>query len=356
MAHELENMFYTGATPWHGLGLKVEGAVTVADALRLAGLDWTVATRQLVLAEDTAQCDSLDDCRDIPARAVVRSTDGRVLGVVGLDYEPAQNWEKLAILQPLVEAGVAKLETAGSLRGGRRVWIQADLGNRGEVVKGDEVMQRILVCGSHDGSMAVRVQETETRVVCNNTLEMALGAGGKGVSIKHTRSVHDRMSEVSRVTAQAQANFAAALESYRFLASKRVSKAETRAYAKAVFAQPKPKQANAAPKGTGIDAASIMPHLFGGEGRPSGLTADDLGISEGAGDRVADRVMELADGGRGANIPGVAGTAWGAYNAVTEYLTHERGANPDTRLDSLWFGNGRTLNQRALDYALEMAK
>lgn len=358
MSHEIENMVYVGETPWHGLGVKVD-AITIADALRLAGLDWTVSLEPLVLASDTSSCDSLDACRAIPARAVIRSSDGKVLAVVGLDYVPCQNSEKLAIIAPLVASGVAKIDTAGSLRGGRRVWLQADLGIGGEVTKGDDVTQRLLVAGAHDGSMAVRIMETSTRVVCNNTLQLATGERG-GVSIKHTRSVTERVAEMSRVVAESQAHFAVALESYRFLATRKVTDSATRAYVKAVFAQRGQKPANATvatPTAIAYSLAAddIMPGMFGKSesgGRKTSLTAADV-MPDTAGDRVADRVMELVDGGRGAEL--ARGTAWGAYNAVTEYLTHLRGNDADTRLDSNWFGNGAQLNRKALELALDMA-
>lgn len=357
MAHEIENMVYVGEAPWHGLGVKVD-AITIQDALRLAGLDWTVSLEPLVLASDTASCDSLDACRAIPARAVIRSSDGKVLAVVGMDYVACQNAEKLAVIAPLVASGAARIDTAGSLRGGRRVWLQADLGIAGSVTKGDDVTQRLLVAGAHDGSMAVRIMETSTRVVCNNTLQIATGERG-GVSIKHTRNVTERMVEMSRVVAESQSHFASALESYRFLASRKVTDSATRAYVKAVFAQrgAKPASAPMAPVAVAysLDAADILPGMFGaseGVGKRTSLTAADV-MPDTAGERVAERVMELVDGGLGAEM--ARGTAWGAYNAVTEYLTHLRGNDADTRLDSNWFGSGAQLNRKALDMALEMA-
>jgi phage/plasmid-like protein (TIGR03299 family) len=359
MAHEIENMAYVGATPWHELGDKYD-VITVENALRAAGLDWSVRCEALVLASDTASCDSLDECRAIPARAVIRSTDGKVLGVVGMDYRPVQNAEKLSIIAPLVASGAAHIETAGSLRGGSRVWLLANMGLEGEVTRGDAIKQRLLVCGAHDGSMAVRVQECAERVVCRNTLTIALGEGGRGVVIRHTRNAGERVKQVADVVATAQRNFAASLESYRFLASRKVTDDATRAYVKAVFAQRGAKPASA-PKSapvaasSAVDAASVFPGMFGLSehgGRKTSLTADDV-MPDTAGDRVADRVMQLVDGGRGAEM--ARGTAWGAYNAVTEYLTHLRGSDADTRLDSNWFGNGAALNHKALELALDMA-
>lgn len=352
MAHELETMFYVREVPWHGLGTRLKHAPTVADALRLAGLDWTVELRKVVLVEDTERCDSLDQCREVMARCVVRMSDGAILGVVGLDYEPCQNVEKLDVIAPLIESGAAWLDTAGSLRGGKRVWLQANMGLEADVIKGDPVTHRILVSGSHDGSLAVRIQDTEIRVVCNNTLTYARDERG-GIRIKHTRNVHKRMDDVTTVIGEARESFAKAIESYRYLAGRKMSASQTRDYVKGVFGTGKAKPVQAAPMAPKMDAADIFPGMFGESGKLTTLTADD--VLDTSGDRVTERVMRLVESGAGADIPGVQGTAWGAYNAVTEYLTHERGTNPDGRLDSNWFGNNAALNTRALEMALEVA-
>lgn len=305
----------------------------IGSVLARAGLDWTVSMKDLVLAEDTRTCDSLEECRAVPVRAIVRSDNGAVLGVGGPDYFPVQNWEKLAVIAPLAESGVARMDTAGSLRGGRKVWLQADLGVEGDVLRGDHVRQRLLVAGSHDGSIAVRIVQTYIRAVCENTMHAALEQG-TGVSIKHTRTASDRMAEVARVVGEAQRDFSNALQQWRGLARVSVTEARMREYIKSVFSQRK-----AAP----VQAPA------------SGIVVEDR--TGGAnGERVTERVMELVDAGAGVNIPGVRGTLWGTYNAVTEYLTHIRGNDADTRMDSLWFGNGAALNQRALDLALDMAR
>lgn len=305
----------------------------LGSVLARAGLDWTVSMKDLVLAEDTAKCDSLEACRSVPVRAIVRSDNGAVLGVGGPDYFPVQNWEKLAVIGPLVDSNVARMDTAGSLRGGRKVWLQADLGIHGDVLRGDTVHQRILVAGSHDGSMAVRIVETFIRAVCENTMRAAIDTG-TGISIKHTRTANDRMLEVARVVAESKRDFATAMQQWAGMARVSMTESRMREYIKSVFTQRK-------------QAPAVAP--------TSSIEIEDrTGGSDTGGERVMERVMELVEGGAGANIPGVRGTLWGTYNAVTEYLTHIRGNDADKRLDSLWFGNGAALNQRALDLALAM--
>lgn len=361
MAHEIENMFYVGETPWHRLGVRLEKAPTIGEALRVAGLEWSVGLRKLVLAEDTELCDSLEDCREVSSRAVVRESDGRILGVVGPDYRPLQNADAFAPFEPMLASGAATLETAGSLRGGRRVWILASLGQTAEVVPGDPVKQYVMLSNSHDGSMAVRFGFTETRIVCANTLAVAHSSGASQlIRIRHSGDPAATLQEVARIADLARRTFEATTEQYESLARKGANEADMRKYVKAIFAQAKParvaaaaaEKASDAPRGIALD--DVFPGMY--TSKPTAITSADIFPDlDTSGDRVADRVMQLVDSGRGADLPGVRGTMWGAYNAVTEYLTHERGSSDDTRLDSNWFGNGAALNRKALDVAVKVA-
>jgi phage/plasmid-like protein (TIGR03299 family) len=295
---------------------------TVRAMLASKGLDWEVATQDLVLASDTESCDSLAECRAVPARAVVRRDTGAILGVVGLDYEPVQNWQKLAPALPLIEAG-GTLARAGTLRGGRKVWVEIDVKVEGEVLRGDVVKHRLLIASSHDGSMSLRIQDQLVRLVCTNGMTSV--ETGASVSLRHTATVHDRLAQMAQLVAAARMRFEGAMAQYRALASRRLSAVETVEYVRAVFAPPR------------TEARQLT------DGAPTG-------------ERVANRVIELVETGRGSGIYGVRGTAWGAYNAVTQYLTHDRGNDADRRTDSLWFGNGASLNRKALDMALALAR
>src|SRR4051794_31311156 len=111
MAHLIENMFSVRETPWHRLGSVVQEAPTAEEAIRLAGLDWSVGLEPVSLA----------DGREAPARATVRSSDRSILGVVGPRWHPLQNADAFKWFDPFIASGEATFETAGSLDGGRRV-------------------------------------------------------------------------------------------------------------------------------------------------------------------------------------------------------------------------------------------
>src|SRR4051794_38387556 len=213
MSHEIETMAYFGHRPWHGLGTALQEADLYdwASASKKAALDWDVELVPLVTHDAQATVDH---------RAVRRSTDGRVLGVVGPRYAPLQNKDAFAWFQPFLEAREAALHTAGSLRGGSRVWVLAKLERERLVIApGDEVEKFILLSHGHDGSLAVRAGFTPVRVVCQNTLSMAHGAdAGKLIRLKHTRDVLENLANVREVMSLANQQFEATAEQYRRLA------------------------------------------------------------------------------------------------------------------------------------------
>src|SRR5690242_14308765 len=140
MSHQIENMMYVGATPWHGLGQRLENPPTVADGIRAAGLDWHVKLEQCQLA----------DGRPVEAFATVRDSDSSVLGVVGPRYVPLQNVDAFKFFDAFLESKQAVLHTAGSLQKGRRVWVLAHVsGSATEIVKNDRVDSFILLSNGH---------------------------------------------------------------------------------------------------------------------------------------------------------------------------------------------------------------
>lgn len=324
MAHEVENMFYMGQTPWHGLGTKVIDAPTSEEAIKLAGLNWRVNLADLRLA----------DGRMVTHKATVRDSDGSILGVVGPDYTPLQNHEAFAFFDPFIRGNLAEYHTAGSLREGRRVWILARM--RGvdpmEVISGDAVESYILLSNGHDGSLAVRVGFTDTRVVCANTLRAAHGsAGSKLLRVKHTSGVKDTLDEIREVMDCARNEFVATVEQYRQLARRDIDARTLETYVKVVF-----RKADK-PAPTGLVLASQS----GASDAPEESK------------RLVPRIVDLFESGRG--MKGMRPTMWRAFNAVTEYTSHHRGRTQDSRVDSLWFGDSANVNRRALELGLQMA-
>lgn len=339
MAHELEmingkaSMFYVGETPWHQLGTKLEGRPTTEEAIVAAGLNWPVEARELFTAGGLKA----------PARAITRTTDDKILGVVGDKWTPLQNAEAFKFFDPFIASKEAVLETAGSLRGGSRVWILALLNQAPSVVvPGDEIAKYLLLSNSHDGSLAVRVGFTPIRVVCANTEAMARdSAASKLIAIRHTAKVQDALAAVQDIMNTASRDFEATVEQYRKLARFNVTEESLKKYVNLVFQQDKLEK-------------TIREKLSKGEANEGDVEklTDELLMN--AGSRILPRVKELFETGKGNQLPGVRGTAWAAYNAVTEYLGNERGNNAETRLDSLWFGDGAKLNRRALKVGLDL--
>jgi phage/plasmid-like protein (TIGR03299 family) len=314
MAHEVESMAYFGELPWHRLGTALEEADLYdwPSASQKAGLDWEVELVPLVAADTQAQVDH---------RAVRRTSDARVLGVVGPRYAPLQNKDAFGWFQPFLDAREAALHTAGSLRNGSRVWVLAKI-NRDPLViaEGDEVEKFLLLSHGHDGSLAVRCGFTPVRVVCANTLAMAHGSNAsKLIRLKHTKDVLENLANVREIMDMANAEFEATAEQYRLLARKSINQADLRRYVKKVFKVEDDQD-------TGTRMANIM-----------------------------EEVMALAEAGRGNNLPSIRGTYWSAYNGVSEWLTYSRGRSEDNRLNSLWFGDSALTNRHALEVALDMA-
>ena len=184
MPANVETMFYVREKPWHGLGTEVKEAPTSADALIYAGLDWTVDQKN-VYAEDGTLISGY--------KVNLRSTDNAVLGIVSDRYRVVQNEDAFQFTDDLLGAGVT-YETAGALQGGRKVWMLARMPQR-YIIAGDEIAPYLVVMSSHDGSSGVKVAMTPIRVVCQNTLNLALGSAKRIWTTKHTENVMSRVHE-----------------------------------------------------------------------------------------------------------------------------------------------------------------
>ena len=184
MAANVESMFYVRETPWHGLGTKVLSAPSSSDALRLAGLDWQVL-QEPIYTETEERIEGY--------KANVRDSDRRVLGVVTDRYKVIQNEEAFAFTDELLGEGV-RYETAGSLLGGRKVWLLAHLPHE-YIIGGERISPYLVFSNTHDGSGAVRIALTPIRVVCSNTLNLALATAKRSWSMIHTGDVREKLKE-----------------------------------------------------------------------------------------------------------------------------------------------------------------
>jgi len=331
MAHEVETLTYANAVPWHGLGepLPEEGLRDWRVACETAGLNWTVEQRALHLA-DRVVPHTLG--LQVTHKANVRSSDDKVLGVVGPDYEVLQNCEVFEWFAPILEAEEATIEAAGSLRGGSRIFALARITDAdGEVRGEDRVKRYILLSHSHDGTLAVRVGLTDIRVVCHNTLTFAHESkGSELIRLRHTRNIKDNLDNVRRALDVTRKGFFADLELYRKLADKNINPNDVRRYVEIVF--------DALPTAHSINT------------EPAPLHA-----------RTEKRIQQIVDRAfyqdvRGRRTPDDTVSVWDAYNAVTEYTSWTRGRTNDTRLNSVWFGDSAKVNQRARKAALELVQ
>ena len=194
MSAEVETMFYVREKPWHGLGTEVKEAPTSIDALIFAGLDWKVEQRDVYTEDGTL----------IPGYKVnTRDTDNTALGIVSDRYKVVQNEEAFQFTDALLGEGVT-YETAGALQGGRKVWILARMPHR-YIIAGDEITLYMVAMNSHDGSSGVKVAMTPIRVVCQNTLNLALNSAKRIWAAKHTENVMNRVQEARATLLMAEA-------------------------------------------------------------------------------------------------------------------------------------------------------
>ena len=195
MAANVESMFYTRETPWHGLGTKVEESPCSEEALITAGLDWDVVQEPIYTGNE----ELINGYK-----ANIRDTDRKVLGVVTNRYKVVQNRDAFSFTDRLLGEGV-RYETAGSLQGGRRVWLLAHM-PRDYIISGEKFSPYLLFSNTHDGSGAVKVALTPIRVVCQNTLNLALDTARRSWSMMHGRSLYGQSGPGIRDTAENKAH------------------------------------------------------------------------------------------------------------------------------------------------------
>ena len=193
MAANVETMFYVRETPWHGLGTRVLEAPSSQEALRLSGLDWNVIQEPIYTKENER----------IPSyKANVRDSDRKTLGVVTDRYKVIQNTEAFAFTDALLEEGV-RYETAGSLQDGKRIWLLAHMPHE-YIIGGEHISPYLVFTNTHDGSGAVRVAVTPVRVVCSNTLNLALAQAKRSWSMIHTGNVQGKLEEAKETLLMAR--------------------------------------------------------------------------------------------------------------------------------------------------------
>lgn len=322
MSANVQSMFYTGGKPWHKLGKELPNAATSAEAIEAAGLNWTVSKHPLIT---TVKGEFIK----VPNKfAIVRDDNHVVLGTVGPVYTPLQNKPAFSFFDAVVGEKAAMYHTAGALGDGERVWILAKLPGYIQTTKDDVTEKFLLLTNSHDGTGAVQIFFTPIRVVCQNTLNIAVASAENKTKLRHTMTLGSRVEDVRRQLGILNNRFTMFEELSKRMAGTPMTYAGFKDYV----------------KGTGV--------------LPKDANLDKtLGSTRAA--NIMDEVSRLFERGRGNDLPGVKGTVWAGFNAVTEYVDYfrsTRGDEGENRAKSLLFGSGAILKQSAWDKAVSLVK
>jgi phage/plasmid-like protein (TIGR03299 family) len=323
MPHDIDSMMYFGQTPWHGLGTRVDKPATAVEAIKAAGLDWE-AIKVPVFAKHERGETLIPDTFAMMRSDRMVGADAAILGTVGSQYEPIQNKDAFRFFDPIVGEAAAVYHTAGSLGVGERVWILAKLPDDIKVAGQDITEKFLLLYNSHDGSGAAQVKFTPIRVVCQNTLSMALKGDSPLIKIAHTRGVSGRMDEVHQAVDFIKTTYAKIEDNFQAWAKVPVDDARLAKYIEQVFPLKETKDQNRAKKV----------------------------------EQFRRDVSKLFKDGKGNTAEGVKGTLWAAYNGVTEFADHRLVAGTRTqsgRVERLWFGDAAKLKESAYDAAAELA-
>lgn len=322
MAHELEivngeaSMAYVGKTPWHGLGKRVPADVSPEQMLDAAGLNWDV--EKVPMFYDVGSGPVLTK-----SRALIRSTDKKLLTVINDSWNPVQNREAFEFFNDFVSAGDMEMHTAGSLRDGRMVWAMAQIKESFELFGGDRVEGYLLFSNPHEFGRSIDIRFTPVRVVCNNTLTLALDEHAKhAVKVNHRSQFDgDRVKETLGIAKDRLARYK---EQAQFLGQRKYKKESIIEYFNRVF----PSMTKDEFKKQEINKAPIS--------------------------RQAEEAMAVLHTQPGARF--AEGSWWQAFNTVTYMADHKLGRSQDSRLSSSWYGLNRAKKEKALELALEYAE
>ena len=306
-----------GEPAWHELGTVLDHPATAAEAIKAAKLDWDVLKQPLLTCNNEWE---QSDIRVIPDRfAVVRGDDRTVLGIVGKEYTPVQNRQAFEFFDPIVGMNAAIYHTAGALGEGERVWILGKLPGEIRVIGDDITDKYLLLSNSHDGNSAVQIKFTPIRVVCENTLTLAL-RDGPSLRVAHTRDVRERLRIAASLLNAITVRFDEVERIFGRMAKVQMNEARTTSYLRTVFPDPR----------RGDDEARY-----------------ERARAQVERDRTESR--QRAEAGKGIDLPGVRGTLWATYNAVAEYVDYGRYAKAtcNRQVEAIWFGDGYHIKARA---------
>ncbi|UJA00523.1 DUF932 domain-containing protein [Acinetobacter johnsonii] len=341
MAHQIEQMAYVGQTPWHGLGNQLTQNQPIEVWAQQAGMDWQIESSDVSYMAKNDRGQSIIMPYE-EQRVLYRSDTHAPLSVVSQRYQEVQPKQILEFYRDLTEQSGFELETAGVLKGGKKFWALAKTG-QSSALKGKDVSNGyILLATACDGTLATTAQFTSIRVVCNNTLAIALK--GQNSSVGVVKVPHSTKFDAQKIKQQLGISVRAwedHMYEMKQLSQRKVTQQEAAAYFDAVFN-------NSSLSPTEQDEGIIQFYRNVANQVESTKTEPN--------GRAMSKVMTMFNGhGRGAELSSAKDTAYGLLCSITEFADHERRAmSQDHRLDSAWFGAGAGLKQRGLEQALRM--
>jgi phage/plasmid-like protein (TIGR03299 family) len=334
MSHEIETMAYAGALPWHGLGIPVEENLTPQQMMEVAGCDWTVSKRPMAFSTAALEAEEVlietGELKPIVDRyALVRDIDNQFLDIVGKTYQPTQNKDAFEFFDAFVKETKLKMHTAGSLCQGKYVWALAK--NEGHQFSlgpdKDQVESYILLVSPHQFGKALIAQQTTVRVVCANTLALALNEKGLiSYRMPHTKIFNNEAKlAAGKILGLANESFEEFKRHVAVIADKKLVR---------------------------VEAVDFFSELLG-LSKEKMLAANDDGLPK---SRSLNQFMDAFEGNApGAELSGTKGTLWGAVNAVTYVMDHISVRNKELAFRDNLFGYRGDLKRKALNQALKWA-
>lgn len=321
MSHNVETMAYAGELPWHGLGVPVSNDMSAYEMMEAAQLNWSVKKQPMYFMPNEDNSNWVNNSTGVLVEdkmLLIREEDNKQLDVVGKNWHPVQNQEAFDFFYDWVEEGKMEMHTAGSLSNGKIVWILAKVNETFEVVKDDVVESYMLFTNPHSFGTSLNVRFTPIRVVCNNTLQLALGSNNNGIRLDHTKKFDPH------VVRDALGLATNSMIEYSNQAKHLVNKMSTKESRDEYFSKLFP-----------------MTHY---EEEVKGYVRSKKAA-------YANRLHN--DGTPGAGL--VKDSWWDTFNTVTYMYDHKLGKSNASRVRSSWYGDASKSKQEALTKALQYA-
>lgn len=321
MSAYFESGLTVGELSWHGQEVNIpandDRRYSVDDCMELSGMNNQIFESPVYLPGMTS--DPIEGYKAI----CERMADNTIVthGIMGDRYHALQTKELFQWFQPWLDTREVSIETCGRLKGGSQVWVMAKLQRSPMVVTtGDTVEKFLLLSSSHNGTLATQVGFNPTRVVCWNTLSLALGEQAQSKQlrkVKHTANQLTKLADIRETINLIDQQFETQASYWRMMANRKIEIQSVGEYVAKVFGYA--ENAN--------DWSTRTKNQF-------------------------DHILNLCL--RGIGQDGKA-TVWGAYNGVTQFLSHEYGNSAENRLAANWFGPAATTNEKALQLAMQLA-